>query len=81
MSKELQELRNQTHRTDDQLAAGSSYTSESRSPASQDEGVDDFELTPFTVSLAGVVLDSSTATEAFMVYDPSLSPLKSADSV
>lgn len=67
MSKELQELRSQTHRTEDLLVAGSSSTSESRSPASQDEGVDDFELTLFTVSLGGVVIESSTATEAFMV--------------
>ncbi|KAF5965107.1 putative transcription factor SEF1 [Fusarium bulbicola] len=74
MSKELQELRNQTHRTEDQLVAGSSSTSESRSPASQDEGVDDFELTSFTVSLAGVVLDSSTATEAFMVFAEYMRP-------
>ncbi|KAF5249509.1 hypothetical protein FANTH_5202 [Fusarium anthophilum] len=74
MSKELQELRSQTHRTEDQLVAGSSSTSESRSPASQDEGVDDFELTSFTVSLAGVVLDPSTATEAFMVFAEYMRP-------
>ncbi|RKK25405.1 hypothetical protein BFJ63_vAg7427 [Fusarium oxysporum f. sp. narcissi] len=74
MSKELQELRNQTHRTGDQLVTGSSFTSESRSPASQDEGVDEFELTSFTVSLAGVVIDSSTATEAFMVFAEYMRP-------
>ncbi|TXC08706.1 hypothetical protein FocTR4_00003472 [Fusarium oxysporum f. sp. cubense] len=74
MSKELQELRNQTHRTGDQLVTGSSFTSESRSPASQDEGVDEFELTSFTVSLAGVVVDSSTATEAFMVFAEYMRP-------
>ncbi|KAL9573210.1 hypothetical protein ACKAV7_002895 [Fusarium commune] len=74
MSKELQELRNQTHRTEDQLVTGSRSTSESRSPASQDEGVDDFELTSFTVSLAGVVVNSSTATEAFMVFAEYMRP-------
>ncbi|KAF5257581.1 hypothetical protein FOXYS1_11886 [Fusarium oxysporum] len=74
MSKELQELRNQTHRTGDQLVTGSSFTSESRSPTSQDEGVDEFELTSFTVSLAGVVIDSSTATEAFMVFAEYMRP-------
>ncbi|KAF5561478.1 nucleoside-diphosphate-sugar epimerase [Fusarium napiforme] len=74
MSKELQELRNQIHRTEDQLATGSSSTSESRSPASQDEGVDDFELTSFTVSLAGIVIDSSTATEAFMIFAEYMRP-------
>jgi hypothetical protein len=67
MNKELQELRNQTHRMEDQLATGTSPKTESRSPSSQDEGVDDFELTSFTVSLNGLVIDSSTATEAFIV--------------
>ncbi|KAG4256058.1 hypothetical protein FPRO03_05006 [Fusarium proliferatum] len=74
MSKELQELRNQTHRTEDQLVARSSSASESRSPASQDEGVDDFELTSFTVSLGGVVIESSTVTEAFMVFAEYMRP-------
>ncbi|KAF5712237.1 transcription factor [Fusarium globosum] len=74
MSKELQELRNQTHRTEDQLVAGSSSASESRLPASQDEGVDDFELTSFTVSLGGVVIEPSTATEAFMVFAEYMRP-------
>ncbi|RBA20854.1 hypothetical protein FPRO05_08301 [Fusarium proliferatum] len=74
MSKELQELRNQTHRTEDQLVARSSSASESRSPASQDEGVDDFELTSFTVSLGGVVIEPSTVTEAFMVFAEYMRP-------
>jgi hypothetical protein len=33
-----------------------------------DEGVDDFRLSSFTVDLKGVLVNSSVATEAFVVY-------------
>ncbi|KAF4339294.1 transcription factor SEF1 [Fusarium beomiforme] len=74
MSKELQELRSQTHRLEDHLPTGSSSTADSTSPSSQDEGVDDFELMSPTVSLNGVVFDSSTATEAFIVFAEYMRP-------
>jgi hypothetical protein len=66
MSKELHELRNQGRGEDTTSATESS--AETSSPSIQDEGVDDFRLSSFTLDLKGLLIDSSVATEAFIVY-------------
>lgn len=66
MSKELQELRNQGRGEDTTSATESS--AETGSSSMNDEGVDDFQLSSFTVDLKGVLVNSSVATEAFIVY-------------
>lgn len=66
MSKELHELRNQGRGEDATSATDSS--AETGSPSMTDEGVDDFRLSSFTVDLKGMLIDSSVATEAFVVY-------------
>ncbi|KAH6953492.1 hypothetical protein DER45DRAFT_575950 [Fusarium avenaceum] len=72
MSKELHELRNQGRGEDATSATDSS--AETGSPSMTDEGVDDFRLSSFTVDLKGMLIDSSVATEAFVVFAEYMRP-------
>jgi hypothetical protein len=75
MSKELQELRNQG-RGEDHSTSATESLAETSSSSMQDEGIDDFRLSPFTVNLKGVIINSSVATEAYIVYVHILLPLQ-----
>ncbi|KAM0205923.1 hypothetical protein ACHAQD_012566 [Fusarium lateritium] len=73
MRKELQELRNQGRAEDHSMSATES-SAETVSSSMQDEDGDDFQLSSFTVELKGVVIDSSVATEAFIVFAEYMRP-------
>jgi hypothetical protein len=62
MSRELQELRNQ--RDEDHPSSRTESTADSGPSTIDDDGQDDFSLSVPAVSLNGVMVDSSIATEA-----------------
>lgn len=63
MSRELQELRNQ--RDEDHPSSRTESTADSGPSTIEDDGQDDLSLSLPAVSLSGVLVDSSVATEAF----------------
>ncbi|KAJ4327251.1 hypothetical protein N0V84_002381 [Fusarium piperis] len=66
MSRELQELRNQ--RDEDHPPSRTESTADSGPSTIEDDGQDDFSLSLPAVSLNGLLVDSSVATEAFRTF-------------
>ncbi|KAI8723007.1 Fungal-trans domain-containing protein [Fusarium sp. LHS14.1] len=66
MSRELQELRNQ--REEDHPSSRTESTADSGPSTVEDDGQDDFSLSTPAVSLNGVLVDASVATEALRTF-------------